>query len=78
MVEKTDQIKNPDWLGNRIKLVKASILTGDREQAENVASQLADYCGEQGAEQLYDSAVQFLSEAGKRPRAWWFLSLIRK
>ena len=75
----TEQIvgsQNPDWLGNRIKLIKASILTGDREQAEIVAQQLADYCGEQGAEQLYESAVLLLNEAGRKPRAWWFWSLI--
>ena len=75
MVERMDELKDPDWLGNRIKLVKAAILTGDREQAEVVVQQLASYCGEEGAEQLYDSAVQFLDEAGRKPRAWWFWSL---
>ena len=70
--------KDPDWLGNRIKIVKASILTSDREQAEIVVKQLVEYCGEEGAEQLYDASVQFLQEAGRKPRPWWFPSLLQK
>lgn len=80
MVEKTDsdKTKNPDWLGNRIKLLKASILTGDREQAVIVVQQLASQYSEESAEELYDSAIQYLNEAGKKPRAWWFWSLFDK
>ena len=69
---------NPDWLGNQLKLIKASVLNGDKEQAEIVVQQLVNTYGESGTEKLYTSAVQLLREERKIPNAWWFGSLLGK